>query len=65
MLETKFKELVRMNEQLEREVGEYKIKAHSKGRVVSKELKDKLSAYLANVKIKRYLLEKTEKPYDS
>ena len=63
MLATKFKELERKNEQLEQEIVEYKIKAHFKGRVLSKELKDKLSAYHANDKTKRDLLEKTGKPY--
>ena len=63
MLETNLKELERNNEQLEQEVGEYKIKVQSKGRVVSKELKEKLIAYHANDKTKRDLFEKTRKPY--
>ena len=39
-LETKMKELESKNEQLEHEVSEYKTKAQSKGRIVSKEFKE-------------------------
>ena len=60
-LETKINELESKNHQLEEEVANHKIKAQSKGRVVSKELKDKLIAYHANDKTKKDLLKKNRK----
>ena len=59
------KEVESKNKQLEHEVSEYKTKAQSKGRVVSKELKEKLIAYHANDKTKKDPLEKTGKPYNN
>ena len=55
------KELESKNKQLEHEVSEYKTKAQSKGRVVSKELKEKLIAYHANDKTKKKSVRENRK----
>ena len=48
---------------LEQEVGEYKSKAQSKDKGVSKVLKDKLIAYHANDKLKKNGWRKPEKKH--
>ena len=57
----KINELGYKNQQVEQEVADHKMKAQSKGRVVSKEFKDELIAYHANDKTKKTYVEKKDR----